>query len=370
MQHITSTPFGRRAVSADLRETVQATKQVPQAHCANKYEILRQLGTARSRFNVSDRDLMVLSALMSFHRGELLKGDQNLIVFPSNRTLAARAHGMPESTLRRHLANLVKAGLLLRHDSPNGKRYVRRTKAGEIARAFGFDLRALLSRACEIEEAAQAVEAEREAIRVAREDAVLMLRDTGKLALYGQGEGVVANWDEVADQVALYKRALRRKLGFSKIDELRGLIEALLRRVEEMLTPIETINLSGCVSQNERHQQTTKTEEYISVEDLVEACPDIADYSAEPIRHWHEIAGISLLVSQMLGIRRSLWDEAYEAMGMEGLSIVIAVMLQNGQAIHSPKGYLEALVRKSLAGRFEPLSLLRDMQRRREGWVN
>ena len=37
----------------------------------------------------------------------------------------ARANGMPPTTLRRHLAVLVDCGLIVRRDSPNGKRFAR-----------------------------------------------------------------------------------------------------------------------------------------------------------------------------------------------------------------------------------------------------
>ena len=69
---------------------------------------------------------------------------RGLIVFPSNQQLLLRAHGMPASTLRRHLAVLVDAGLIIRRDSPNGKRYARKDSAGEIELAFGFDLSPLV----------------------------------------------------------------------------------------------------------------------------------------------------------------------------------------------------------------------------------
>ena len=54
---------------------------------------------------------------------------------------------MPASTLRRLLAVLVEAGLIVRRDSPNGKRYARKGRGGEITLAFGFDLAPLVVRA-------------------------------------------------------------------------------------------------------------------------------------------------------------------------------------------------------------------------------
>ena len=75
--------------------------------------------------------------------------ERPLSCIPSNRLLQARANGMPEATLRRHLAALVAAGILLRRDSPNGKRYVR--EGGEGRETYGFDLSLLIARAGEFE---------------------------------------------------------------------------------------------------------------------------------------------------------------------------------------------------------------------------
>jgi replication initiation protein RepC len=47
-----------------------------------------------------------------------------------------RAHGIAGTTLRRHLAALVDAGLIERRDSPNGKRYAHRGRGGEIEAAY------------------------------------------------------------------------------------------------------------------------------------------------------------------------------------------------------------------------------------------
>ena len=106
---------------------------------------------ARPTLGVSERALAVLNALMSFYPETTLTGEDDLIVFPSNEQLCLRTHGMPASTLRRQLAALVDAGLIVRRDSPNGKRYARKGRGGEIKLAFGFDLAPLVVRAEEFE---------------------------------------------------------------------------------------------------------------------------------------------------------------------------------------------------------------------------
>ncbi len=91
---------------------------------------------------------------------------------------------MPGSTMRRHVARLVEAGLLMRRDSPNGKRYVRKT--GEERVAFGFDLSRLYCRSEEIARAAEAVREAEERVRRLREVVSLMRRDLAALADFGE----------------------------------------------------------------------------------------------------------------------------------------------------------------------------------------
>ena len=189
MDRITTTPFGARPVTAGhlarearLRalETCARGAGEPAGRAAgeddfsgpgaaaeagpDKWAVLKALAAGRAAFGVTDRDLAALAALLSFHPERTLApgegaGGAGLIVFPSNAALSARAHGMAESTLRRHLAALVAAGLIRRQDSPNGKRYAARGVDGAPERAFGFDLAPLAWRADEIEAAATAIPA-------------------------------------------------------------------------------------------------------------------------------------------------------------------------------------------------------------------
>ena len=118
----------------------QATaKARPPDKAVHKWQVFRAICTAKARIGVSERALAVLDALLSFHPETMLSGE-GLIVFPSNQQLALRAHGMAPATLRRHLAALVDCGLIIRRDSPNGKRYARKGRGGTVEMAFGFDL--------------------------------------------------------------------------------------------------------------------------------------------------------------------------------------------------------------------------------------
>ena len=142
------TPFRRAVDVAVVEQALRAEEAVPQLQIS-KWDILRDLTEARHVYQLSDRALAVLQALLSFHPETELNSDgRNLVVFPSNAALCARLGGMACSTMRRHLADLVRAGVVGRRDSPNGKRFAR--FGGAEVQAFGFDLTPLLAQAEEI----------------------------------------------------------------------------------------------------------------------------------------------------------------------------------------------------------------------------
>jgi replication initiation protein RepC len=127
-------------------------------------------------FGVTDRDLAVQAALLSFLPGKMLVDGSSLVVHPSNATLSDRTLSMAESTLRRNLAALVRAGLIARRDSQNDKRHAARGVDGTLA--FGFDLRLLLVQAPRI---AAGDAARDHALRLC-EAAVIRLRDAAEIA--------------------------------------------------------------------------------------------------------------------------------------------------------------------------------------------
>ena len=207
--HLSTTPFGRRSLTLAHVASQAIAKSRPPEKAVHKWNVFRAICTAKARIGVSERALAVLDALLSFHPETVLTGD-GLIVFPSNQQLSLRAHGMAPATLRRHLAALVDAGLIVRRDSPNGKRYARKGRAGEVEIAFGFDLSPLVVRAEEFEAWAEEVRAEERALKLVRERITLCRRDIAKMIATGIEEGVPtrragqgpADWSEVHDALS------------------------------------------------------------------------------------------------------------------------------------------------------------------------
>ena len=125
-----TTPFGRRAMTLGMLASQQIAETIEPGTTRNKWKLFRAICEARPALGVTDRALNVLDALLTFYPDNELSEDRGLIVFPSNAQLSIRAKGMTAATLRRHLAGLVEAGLIVRKDSANGKRYARRDRAG------------------------------------------------------------------------------------------------------------------------------------------------------------------------------------------------------------------------------------------------
>ena len=389
MHHISQTPFGRALRPSDLQHAPMREAPLP-ASARDKWAVMRDLTAARAAFDVSDRDLTVLNALISFHPHPTLAEGDGSIVFPSNRALSERTHGMAESTLRRHLAALVAAGLVIRHDSPNGKRYARRRRGGEEAEevgslqvAFGFDLRPLLLREAEIAQAAQAAREAEDRRHALREATVLILRDVARLIDFGR-ETVTANWDMLSDTEVLLRRDLRRKLGLKELSDLHGRADALRSRLNTLISKQKSGNMSGNASESERHKQDSnislkesesskEMEEAAGVvaqhpaaeapEDrgtklplwlVLQACPDARDYSPDPIRNWPELIARAEFIHPMMGISPSAWREATEFMGATNAAITVLAMLQRTTEIRNPGGYLRALTDKAAGGKFSP----------------
>ena len=388
VSHISTTPFGRRSLTLAHVASQALAKDRPAEKAVHKWNLFRDVCTAKARLGVNERALAVLDALLTFHPETVLTGEQ-LVVFPSNEQLCLRAHGMSPATLRRHLAVLVDSGLIIRRDSPNGKRYARKGRGGDIEIAFGFDLSPLVVRSEEIETRAEEVRLEDRALKLVRERITICRRDIGKMIATALEEGVPAhkagqgpsNWQAIHE---LYRAIVVRIPRTAPCEALEPIAEELSLLADEILSLLEnhakTQNLSGNESQSERHKQNSKPDSLTDLEPrfrespgaivaldieparvpqrtyplgmVLDACPDIIDYSRGGITNWRDFVASVAVVRPMLGISPSAWFEAQAAMGEVEASIVIAGILQRGEAINSAGGYLRGLTRRAEAGEF------------------
>ena len=387
MEYTPISPFMRPISHAHL-SVIETPEGSPPGKPINKWELLRELSKAQAAFGVSERDLTVLQGLLSFFPDDALGGNAEMVVFPSNKAICERLNGMPCSTMRRHLGRLVDAGLLVRRDSPNGKRYVR--KYGDERVAFGFDLSPLYCRSEEIGRAAEAVREAENRVRRLREVVSLMRRDLAALAEFGeQMQPSLGLWDQLRDTAALTARALRRKLRLGDLEQYREALEALLDQARNVIDGPETEEMITSDVRIERHHHNSDKESLeserglekgkkaggvpddptgtpeTSVEDLdrrpkpkiplhlvTTSCPSLKTFYDGEVRHWHQLFDAACHIRPAMGISSSVWEEAQRCMGPEQASIVVVAMLERFADIRSPGGYLRALSAKAAAGEF------------------
>ena len=393
--YITTTPFGRRPVSLGVLANQLSVQEAAPERTVDKWKLFRSLCIAKDKLGVSDRALAVLNALLSFHPGNDLVGGEGLVVFPSNVQLSLRTHGMAEQTIRRHIALLVESGLVIRRDSPNGKRYARRNRAGDIGEAYGFCLSPLVARSVEIEQIAAEVEEERMILVRMKESLSLLRRDVGKLIEAGLSENASGGWDNLYIEFVAILKSLPRKPEAAQIGAAMRQLEAMraiaINRLKNLMNVEE---FSGNAYQNERQLQNSNPESIsefeprfetkqeaqaelaadaermnrlLGVEErpeaaiqktfplavVLKACPGIVDYSPDArIESWRGLMSTAVAVRAMLGVSPSAYQDACDVMGPENAATVIACILERGGHINSPGGYLRDLTQRSRRGEF------------------
>ena len=391
MDYTPVTPFRRPINAAILQYQAAAQQDLPPSG-VNKWEALRELAAARIAFGLSDRDLSVLQALVSFQQATIVGGNHSeTVVHPSNKAICERLNGMPCSTMRRHLANVVQTGFVVRRDSPNGKRYARRY--GDEKIAFGFDLAPLAQRFVEVCKAAEAVRAAEERYKRLRTTVSLMRRDLAGLVDYGRSlRPDRAIWDQASDLCVLTARDLRRKLDFAELQQMESSLSEALNAIRDLLEPVQSQDMSTNEVTNEQHYQNSNkdsydfeprlekaqdegsvsdqatalvaegsTDEPVTVDNnlpriplglVLAACSEYRTYAERPVRHWHDLVRVADVIRPMMGVSPSAWDEAKKYMGPEEASVVILAMLERFGDIRSPGGYLRSLSAKAALGEF------------------
>lgn len=376
---LSTTPFGRRSLSLAMVASQVAAKACPPDAVAHKWQVFRCITEAKEAIGASDRALSVLNALLSFHPETALTADGDLIVFPSNNQLALRAHGMAPATLRRHLAALVECGLVIRRDSPNGKRYARKGQGGAIETAFGFDLKPIVARVAEFEALAEAARAERRAYLLLRERITLYRRDIAKMIATGLEEGIPADWRGYHSAYLDLSSRIPRTATTAELGALADELAALVADIRKVLEDyIQSENMSDNESHSDRHIQNSKPDPLESepapqrsrgelpsrsetprspqrsfpLGMVLDACPDITDYARQGINSWRDFIATARLVRSALGISPSAWEDACSVMGEDDASVTVAAILQRSEAINSPGGYLRNLTEKARGGQF------------------
>ena len=382
--HITTTPFGRRPMTLAMMASQVAANAMPEGASVQKWHVFKSIREAKDLIGATDRSLAILNALLSFHRDMELSADGELVVWPSNEQLMARANGMPATTLRRHLAVLVDCGLIIRRDSPNGKRFARKGRGGQIEQAYGFDLSPIVARAGEFAEFAETVQVEKRACKAARERLTLLRRDIVKMIDAGIEEGVPGNWGKMTRTYQGIIGRLPRTAPQQLLEDICEDLDLLWIEIRDVLESFtKTQNPDANESHSGRHIQNSNPDSISETENglgdqqeaggnaaendnlhslpkrelplgiVLDACGNWRELAkGGEIRNWRDFLAAAEVARPMLGVSPSAWREACEALGERQAAITLAAIYQRADQINSAGGYLRSLTDRARGGKF------------------
>ncbi len=352
--------FIQAAASFGLRpeEELSADNSVPERHI-----VVETLRRAAPFLGLNASVIATLDAMLSC----LPPKRNHNTVFASNATLTFRRNGISDRTIRRHAAALQEAGLLERRDSPNRKRYTRHNTHEGKALRFGFDLSPLFARMSEISTLAAKTLRQQEEIAYLR----CKIRTAANDVLLADPE----NQDALAA-----KRALRRKLSKTDCEDLLAQFSDVLAegKIPCGKTPDDTHKLTGNDGQNVRHYHNSNKENIdrkedqgktapkspdashpISVRELVEACPEAAQFACEKITTPQDVLSHARTLAPMIGIDSQNYQAAQDRLGPMGAAMTVWAIMQFHDRIRQVGAYFRSITTGAKSSDFDPAKLVR-----------
>lgn len=345
MKHATQTAFGRPSAAVQIE---------PVDGMVDKWDALKALTDAAATFDVTHRTLGVLKALMTFLPQRLITPQpRSAIVFPSNKTLSERLNGMPDSTLRRHLAKLVALGIVSRHDSANRKRFARRNGQGSQI-AFGFDLSPLAVQIAQLRQAAERAGRAHEALMALRAEVAQLRQMVIETPLAEEARQVLRRKpeaDALADMVARLEDAVTAQMSSCDVQNERHIENGYII-ISDSETDVAQKN--GPKKRNSHEAQSADA----SLLEVLSVCTEFRSYYPEPVAQWTDVIGIADRLTAMMGIDPPVFKEAMTQMGVKHAAVVVLCMLERFGDIHNPGGYLRRLTQTARNGGFSVRPLL------------
>ena len=158
---------------------------------------------------------------------------------------------------------LIEAGLVTMKDSPNGKRYGVRDRAGRITEAYGFDLSPIATRYGEFVRLAEEARAERAEMGRLRRRATIARKGIAQILETASEHGLQGeDWASLARETRTLAMALRR---VERPEEMALGVEGLERRQRaarerlEILLSAVTVGPSEVVDSDPEGSDTAPT---------------------------------------------------------------------------------------------------------------
>lgn len=350
------------------------------------------------------RDLV--DQLMAFSQAHDWQRGSRPIVWPSNAMLADRL-GVCQRHVRRLLARLIEAGIIVPVDSPEGRRWGRRDSAGRIIEAYGFDLSPIADRHAEFVAIAEQADGERKARARLRRRLTIARKAIQQLAETALEHGLTDRdwraWLTEAQRVEADTAA--GEASVAVLEAAVGDLESRREEGETALVKVAQISVEeSAAADSDVRPNTTTTQpradnSATGKEHLQEssrrathhdpqgqdtrsinlqppaATPRFVLRVSPPLQEqifgscptWADVVDGADRLRHQLGISRAAWIEACQELGRYQAATAVAVIAAKRDAIRSPGGYLRGMIAR---GRDGELHLLRSLhglaERRRE----
>lgn len=259
--HISTTPVGRRSMTHAVLSALEKAVPAKEGRSIDKWAAYEAIKACHREIGISSRSLTVLYAMISFVPDKELTDRESLIVWPSNASLCNRCHAISEATLRRAIAELVETGIIVRRDSPNGKRYARRGEGGQLQRAFGFDLTPVITRHAEFADRARMARSLQQTLLARREELSILRREIIKMLEFCEAEGTEIDVEKLKTLYFARTRDLSRKMTLDTIEATIASLRPILEEISNSLNSMHNVqNMTASALQNERHIESSNPE--------------------------------------------------------------------------------------------------------------
>lgn len=322
------------------------------------------------------------------------------IVWPS-ATEQAMALALTLSQVKRLNRALIEAGLMIAADSPTGKRYGRRDRAGRIIVAYGFDLSPLGARYPEFLAAGQAHRERKAAYAAVRRRITIARKSLRAVAAMAVERDLPGPWGDILSERPPLGRP-QPGITDAELAALARLAEAGERRAAEATEALRTalvqaemsvemhpegridaplqynyksnpdpiqdtvVALKECKHDPAEGQpaktatpgekKSDRTDDgrvgTITPEEVVRLAPRLKPYLATATPRWPDLVDAADWLRHELGVSKSLWGDACVAMGRERAAIALAIISIKPVSYFrtGPGGYFHAMVGRAKAG--------------------
>ncbi len=344
-----------------------------------RWDLFNAIKTCKKTLGLNNGDLSALRAMYSFLPLKQKSGseapalpDMLLICYASNSSICTRANGMDESSLRRHIRRLIKAGLVSRNDSATGKRFPLK-RNGKVEAAYGIDLRPGFEISGRLLELAAQLEQEAEHKKMLRSESFALRRriydNVGALPRH------IQEWLE-----GLTNLMRRSSVSLEELRKLRDRLQQLVETLCQSTAPqprspavstqqdetasedpipettilpasdvqntraVESGTLKNKKKDQPRHRPSSRSanaEPSTNLPTLLGKYPNAAEFFPDQISSASDLADAIEGLGASLGLRNVPFMELIKKLGIDPVMRVIDRMVLDVERIRHPQAYFE-----------------------------